>query len=363
MKILWYLARIYLGAVALTLIGLITLIVAIELVEEAGKLSAHAGAGTALRLAWKEGLRQGYLLFPVACFFGVLIAGTSLARHGELMAVQAAGIGPSRLWVAFGVVTLLLTSLGTACGELVVPETLKDRYELRRKELKRSGGRLNRFFNRRTQWYQDGQLLLYLPSVDAAAEVFNDPVIYRLKDGLIAEVIEAETLTHTGETWELSNARRFSSIDATVVAAAVLPIDITAAPRDLIDVTGNPRHMSTPEVIQLIRRRERGGFDATAHRIEIYTRYAHPLLAFWLYLLAVPWALDPDRRRSLAVTLGIGVIVIAIVLASSQVFRILGLGHKISPLTASWGLGFACLVALPFNLLLYRRYRVRGGLF
>jgi lipopolysaccharide export system permease protein len=140
-------------------------------------------------------------------------------------------------------------------------------------------------------------------------------------------------------------------------------IDLGVSARDLIDVTGNPRHVSRGELINLITRREHAGFGATAHQVELYSRVAFPIGTLWLFLIAAPWIISPDRRRSMSVNLGGGVIAIAVMLSADQVFRLMALGRKISPVLGAWGVGLLCLVVIPISWALQRRARIRGSIF
>jgi lipopolysaccharide export LptBFGC system permease protein LptF len=153
-------------------------------------------------------------------------------------------------------------------------------------------------------------------------------------------------------------------VDSPEVRTAVrLALSLRVTPTDLIDVTGNPREMRTSEVRTLIARRRHAGFDVTAHRVELHNRFAFPLSSVWLVLAAVPWALDPDRRRSLAVTLGAGVVAVALELALSQIFRVLALAHKIAAPWGAWGAPAVCIAAIPVSYALYQRRRTRGAWF
>ena len=103
---------------------LLVVMVAVSLVENAGRLSElETGAGgAALRLALYGSAEYAYQVLPVACLIGVLVAGTQMARRGELLAVQAAGIHVARLWLAFlavGAITVGIKPDGIAdidCG-------------------------------------------------------------------------------------------------------------------------------------------------------------------------------------------------------------------------------------------------------
>jgi lipopolysaccharide export LptBFGC system permease protein LptF len=126
-------------------------------------------------------------------------------------------------------------------------------------------------------------------------------------------------------------------------------VDLTlpAQPRDLLEVTGHPRHLSTPELARLIARRERAGFETAAHRVELYGRFAHPALGIALFLVLVPWAFRPQRRRSLSTHLGLATVLLGVVLAGGQALRLYALSERLPAFIGAWGGVLVCLVALP----------------
>lgn len=363
MRLMRYFARYYAGVIVLTLASLVVLVVAVTLVENAGELTrTDSGGFTALRLAYYSAIEYGYQVLPVAAFVAVLVAGTQMARRGEVLAVQAAGRGPLHLWGPYIGIVVLFALTGSACGEYIVPRAIAGRQRIQREEIRHVDA-LTQFYTRRAQWFREGSLLLYLPSVDAATGSFADPMVYRLENGLIAEIIEARTLRHEPDGWWLDDAEIRRVRDAEIQRLPRLQLPLHVTPTDLIDVTGNPREMGTGEVSRLITRRQNAGFDTTAHRVELHTRMAFPLSAIWLVAMAVPWALDPDRRRSLAVTLGGGVVAIAIELSVTQVFRLLALAHKIPAPIGAWGAPLLCIVAIPLSYWLYQYRRIHGAWF
>lgn len=362
MRLLRYVALAYAGAVLLTLFGLVVLVVAAGLVENAGNLArVEAGPGAALQLAALQGVAFAYQILPAACFLGALVAGTNLARRGELLGMQAAGVGPLHLWGAFLLVAGLVALVGGVGGELAVPRALAALERTQRQVFQRADA-LTNFYDRRTQWFRSGDLILHLPEVDAEAQAFTSPVAYEFRAGALTRVIDAERLVFTEGRWWLEEARILDVATSTMSPAARVPLALRVAPQDLVDVTGDPRQMRLDAVAELARRREGAGFDATSHRIELHARVAHPLTSLCLFLVVAPWALHPARRRSLAVNLGAGVVVIAMLFSLMYVFRLMALGHKVPPSLGAWGLVLASALAVPPSYLLYRRYRTRGGL-
>ncbi len=362
MRLARYFSATAATATGLILIGMSILVAAVTLVESAGDFSkADAGLGAVLRLAVYSAIHHGYQILPIACFLGALVSGTLLARRGELLAAQAAGVSVMRVAVAFFSVVLLAAFGGAACGELLVPRALAGVDQVQREDLRHTTA-LSRFYNRQLQWFRAGDLMLYLPTVERETQSFLAPVVYRFEQGLISEVFEADRLRHDEVGWWLENARVNSVGSAEIEHFSVVRLALTVTPRDLIDVTGDPRQMTSGELGALIERRTRAGFDTTSHRIELHNRFALPLSAVWMFFLVVPWALHPDRRRSMAVTLGGGVVLIAALLAMIQLFRLLALGHTIPIAIGAWGPGIVALAMLPVSLALYNRYRVHGSL-
>jgi lipopolysaccharide export system permease protein len=353
-----YIGRVYLGVVCLTLTTLVTLVVAVTLVENAGILANQAtGSRTALQMALFGGLDYAYQVLPIACFIGTLAAGCTLAQRGELLAVQAIGWGKFRIQAPFLAVTCLVAALGGACAETVLPEAVSQRARLQREEI-RHVDPLTQFYERRNPWFRQGDTLLYLPELDRDNATFLHPVVYHIDAGQLRASTQAAALAHTAAGWHLLDAVQESLQPPGHSHHRQLPIALDVSPTDLMDVTGNPREMSVPSLWALIGRRRRAGFDTTAHRIELQARLAHPVICLGLVFLALPWAIDPQRRRTLSGALGPGVVIVALYLATGQIFRLLALAHKMPVFWGAWGAPALLCACAPLSAKLwaYRRH-------
>ncbi|MEO0459656.1 MAG: LptF/LptG family permease [Myxococcota bacterium] len=359
-----YVGVAYLGAVALTTLGLSVLVVAATMIEGGGQLArAGAGVATVLKLASLSGLAFSYQILPAAGFLGALVAGTMLARRGELLGVQASGIGMLPIWAGFLTVAVAVSTFGYMLGEWVVPRAIQALELTRAEELQGQSDGVARFYHRELRWFRNGDTVLYLPtSADPDATAFATPTVYEIRDGELLSLTEAVSLRFENDNWWLNDAKRFDVRSGEITEHQALAVDLAMSARDIAEVTGDPRQMRTASVKKLISRRERAGFDVTSHRIELNLRYAYPLNLVWMLVLALPWTLHPDRRRSLAVYLGAGVVVIAVLFVMMYFFRLLALGHRIPVFLGAYGIPVTCLVAIPINAWMYRRYRVRGGL-
>lgn len=348
-----YVARFYAGAVLLVLSCLVVLLVAVALTEQAGRLSEEAGALTALQLAVCGAVRHSYELLPIASFMGILITGAVLARRGELVAIAAAAVAPMRLWAVLASVVVIFGAVVLLIGEIALPPASRCVERVLRDDLHRGPTELSRFFGRRNAWFQHDDLILYIPLINAEEDSFTDPVIYRFESGLIAEVIEGPRLVYQRGRWMMPSSVSHVVDGGSTAGDRELQLDL--APADLIDITGDPRHLDIGSIAALIERRDNAGLDTTAHRAELHGRFAHPWLALWLLLVVAPWALDPRRNRSLPATLGAGVIVIAVVLAASESLRLLALAGHVPVVLGAWGVAAVCVVAMPLSAAIHRR--------
>ncbi len=354
---LWrYFVVYYLGMAALTLALLVVLVVAVTLIDNAADLTFHGhGMAPALALAACSAIEFAYLILPVACFLGALVAGNQLARRGEFLAVQAAGLRPWRVWGPFIAGAVFVAGVGACLGETAVPRAAAVRARIATEQVLRVDA-LSRFYERRNPWFRDGAWLLYLPEVASDRATFARPQAYRLTDGLISESIDADALVYEDNGWWLINAKQRSVAIADITVIARLWVPLRVGIDDLRDSTGNPREMPTPAVLRLVARRKNAGLDTAAYRVELHNRWAHPATGVMLVLLGLPWFTQVDRRRSLAVALGGGALVVAVTLACGQVFRLLALGHKITAPLGAWGVFAVALVGLPLAI----RYNRRG---
>ncbi|MBN1961302.1 MAG: LptF/LptG family permease [Deltaproteobacteria bacterium] len=363
MKLLSYFARYFVGIVFLMQAGLVIIVVTTTFVENANFLSnAEHGASVALRLAFFSAIQFSYIIFPVACFLAAMVAGTLLARSGEILAMEAAGITIWRAIAAFTVVIVIVMGVSGFVGERLVPYAKISLDYLRRGENFSETQGLGRYYDRHTQWYRNGDLLLYLPSFNPNSYSLTDVVAYRMQDGLVVEITDAEQLIYDSNKWWLINARQHRIKDAVVTLHQRLQLPLAVTLSDLLEVMGDPSVMSSKEIANFADRRSRAGFDTAPFLIEWHNRIAYPLSTLAMFILAIPWALNPNRRRSLAANLGFGVVAIALLLSVTYIFRLLALSHRLSPAMGAWGINIFCLVLTPVSALLYRRYRVHGGL-
>jgi lipopolysaccharide export system permease protein len=364
-RLLRYVAVAYAGAVALTCIGLTILVVAASLIENGGSLKkADESVVTALKIALFNGLSFSYQILPAACFLGALIAGTLLARRGELLAAQTMGISPRLIGFAFVGVAALCSIIGFFLGAQVVPRAISSLEQTKRDHMQGHVDAMTRFYERRVEWFRRGDVILHVPSVGTVGTTeFADPAVYELVDGRLARITDAASLSFVDDEWLLKDATTIEISTGESTHASLRKLALDVRPGDIVEVAGDPRQMSFLDIAALIERRDRAGFDSTSHRLEFHNRLAYPANAIWMLLIALPWALRPERRRSLAVNLGLGVAAIAILFSLTYLWRLMALGHHIPAALGVHGFALCCGALILMSDRAYRRFEQRGSLF
>lgn len=359
MRIAAYIAKLCFGAFLLTLLCVVTFVVTINVVENAGRLAnlPSADSSTALlQLVLFSSGNYTYQMIPIALFLSLLIAATILAQRGEMLAVYTNGIGPNRILAGFIIVMITTTVLALVWGEFISPSSHRALEQLQDRGLKTHDKDISRFYAHRNHWYHQGSTMLYLPEVDMAQGVFHHPVIYHIQAGKLESITTAQRMVHERNGWYLYDARVISTTNPVITTHPTVQIALTVQPSDLIAVTGDPRQLSMPHLTTLISRRRNAGFDTGAHLVELHQRWAHPLLCVWFFLIAAPWIVQPRRHASLAATLGAGVSVMAVIYGAETFFRMLALGHKLPLGLGAWGGAVLCLICFPISVILSRRH-------
>jgi LPS export ABC transporter permease LptG len=327
-----YLAQHYAASLALCLLSLVGLLVGTTLVEHAASLASQAEGPASLgRLSWAAAVKVAYQNFPVAAFLAAILCGASLARRGELLAIEANGMGPYQTMVPLCAVAAVGALGCFALGEWVMPAAVV--------QTRQSMGSLRSEAgpsqSSRSPWFMDGDYVLYLPEVDQAQQTFWQPTVYALQDGRLQALIEARSLRHAGD-WVLEGAARRFVDRPEVERLDRLVLPLRVRPQDLLDSTGDPQLLSLGELRALIGRRRRAGYDVTLHRLEAQQRLAQPLSGCLLVMLALPFALRPRQPR-LGRALGSGVGLLCAYLAAQQGCRLMATSQSMPAWWGAWG--------------------------
>jgi len=345
-----YLLRFFLGATFLGTLGLSTLLLVVELADHVGALTAHAGLVDTLRWLGTMAVLNLYQVLPLAGFFAGLVTTTILGRRGELLAIALSGVGPRVTRFSLAAGGTLIAIIVFAWGQHVAPAAASAMSSMRQSVLGRSPTKMSQRLTRPNAWFRIKNKLLHLPEA-MVSNSFLRPTLYQLNNDLVTEVIEAERLEHADGEWFLRKARVHSSdVNVAPTSHETLRVPLGVEPEHLSDVVADPQQLSFGALASLVTRRQAAGLDTTVHEVLLHGRFADPLLALLLVVLAGAWGLRPQRERFLSVDLAVGAVTLAVLLALGQSARLLAMSHQVPVVVGAWTMDVAVLLLVPVTL-------------
>ncbi|HKL51222.1 MAG TPA: LPS export ABC transporter permease LptG [Wenzhouxiangellaceae bacterium] len=341
-----YLARSVVRSVAMVALVLSGLYLSVDLVREAGDMTAGYGLLEILLFILRILPARLYDLFPFAVLIGGMLALGRLSANRELVAMRTGGFHQLRiLGHALGPALLLGLAVMLA-GEWLVPRLELDaRIDRERARDGQVGG-----VSGQGLWIRDGRLMIQSGILlwNEADEVrFGDLRIYVLDDlNSIARIVHAGGARHEPGRWVLEDvtmldartANRTENLDQSVAMDSGLDPGVFRA------LVTRPRLLPIRDILRIQTYLETNGQDATAYRQAFWRRLLYPLNMLMMLFSGVALLLRAGRQLSPAlgvfsgVSLGIGFVVVhRLVLGLAPVLPIpFGLTHLLP--AAAFGL-------------------------
>lgn len=287
-----------------------------------------------------------YHLAPLATLVATLITLAILAKNNEVIAMKASGISLYRVVLPLLLAGSLLAGALFALDNTYLPDANQKQDELRN-EIK---GKPARTFQPTRQWILGADSHVYkiynYEFFDPTRQVFGginlfelDPATFEITRRVFAARatwIPAENVWALAGGWErdfkpdgqLSGYRSFTVYS--------LP-EIDEAPSYFTREVLQSEQMNWQQLRQYIRSLRQAGFDFDTSRlsVELERKFAFPLLAAIIVLLAAPFAFLTGTRGAvggLALAVGIGIVY----WATADLFEAMGAIGQLPPLLAGW---------------------------
>lgn len=329
----------FLRLLTMCMFGFLLIYVLVDLFDRLdGFLKYQASAGAVVRyLLFKIPLIVTQMV-PVATLAAVLLTLGTMARHNELTALRASGTSMLQLATPLFVATLVL-SLGTfAWNESVVPyATERSRHveivEIRNKPLKALLSDEGIWFHGRSGIYNIGHF-------DARTGTLVGLTVYEFSPGFdLQRLIEVPTAVWRDDRWAIDVAVERTFDEQGAVATRRLAAGefaLPERPQDFQIIEKDPEELNFRRLRHHIRELSRKGIDTTESRVDLHLKLALPLLPMIMVLIGVPLAARNPRRRPLAASVAIGLVVGFSYWVLLALTMSLGHGGAIPPVVAAW---------------------------
>ncbi|MEM9798312.1 MAG: LPS export ABC transporter permease LptG [Pseudomonadota bacterium] len=340
-----YIARRFLGLVAVVTLVFTGLLLPIDLMEQLRRLDDEGvGIGDGLRLAALNLPAALYEILPLIVILSTLALFLSLARSSELVVIRASGRSAGRALLA---PVAAAVALGILCLMVVNPivAATQGAYERAIARFERGiGSVLN--VSEEGVWLRQGDeagqtvIRAARSSLDGTV-LFDATFISFDADGSPQERVDADRAELSDGVWLLEGAKRWPlglsdnpERDAIAAPVATLPSPLT---RDQIqDSFGVPSSIPIFQLPAFIRQLDAAGFSGRSHRVWLQMELANPVMLAAMVMIGAAFSMRHARAGSS------GIMVLTALLLGFGVFflrnfaQVLGENGQLPVYLAAW---------------------------
>ena len=334
-----YIARQYLMWFFGFLFGLIGVIVLISTVDRLDRLAnKDAPLTVVFEMVFLKLPFFSQEVMPFTLLFAGLACFWRLTRSHELVVTRAAGVSVWQilipvLGVALAVGVFVVTVLNPVASVLLA------RFEqLEAKYIRNQSSTLS--VSSQGLWLRqadpDGQSVIHARRVTSASMTLHDVIVFRFadQDRFIGRIDAARAVLRPGaweffEAWESSPGTR-----SRFAERLEIPTELTR--EKILDSFARPETISFWNLPGFIELLENAGFSAIRHKLQLHRLLATPFLFAAIILVAVSFALRPQRHGRVGLVIFSGVMTGFLLYFLSNFIYALGLSGNIPVVLAAW---------------------------
>lgn len=282
-----------------------------------------------------------YQLLPVSVLVAILVALQVLSKQNEVTAFKACGVSVLRLALPILVASVVFSGALFAFDFYYVPGANRKQDALR-DEIK--GRATQTYLNPDRKWiWGAGSRIFYYKYLDPSEKTMAGVYVFELEPSTFRMTKEVSAArahwSDTLKTWVFENGwtSDFRGTERTsyrTYSVATFP-ELTEAPDYFLKEALQDKQMNFHQLDQYIRDLQQSGFDTVSLQVRFYRKFAVPLFALIMALIAVPFGFLVGQRGAMTgvgVSLGIGLTYLGI----GTLFEKIGDVSQLPPAMAAW---------------------------
>jgi lipopolysaccharide export system permease protein len=344
MKILSrYLARSFLRLLFLCLGTGVAIYLVVDFMEKVGRFMNRGGQLPHIALYFLYKLPEMVVqVAPLAVLLASLLTLGLLARTNELTAMRGSGLSLLTITRPLLLVSLAVGTALFAAGEWLLPAAEEQKTYV--EDVLIAHKSPNVFFRQQNIWFRDNNRILQARAFDPDTRTLRQVTVWQVDPAMQPlERIDADQADLTGSTWLLQHPVVQTFGGGTVqTTSPATPLALPLGLR-LEDLRSAQKYADTMGFFALrhyVAKLERGGHDSRRYRVQMQARLATPCAVPVLALLGIPFGTRGGRFGSIAVGVGIGILIGFAFLLGSNLLLALGQAGVLPPVAAAWGAPF-----------------------
>lgn len=272
---------------------------------------------------------------PVGLLLSVLVVIGLMNKHNEIIALKSGGVSMYYLLKPLVAMGMLFSILLFFLAETIVPLTVGKANHIWLREVRNEAAVTSKEKN---IWIRGNHRISHIKYYNAAERTIHDVTLsYFDKEFRLIRRIDARRGRFDMGKWHF-----YDIMEQTLEKDGRYRVEfienrpqaLDFVPEDLSRVIKKSEEMSFRELGEYIRKIEEEGYDATIHRVDLYAKFAFPLVCVILCILGVGIAFRSKLKEGLpvSITYGIGTTFLYWIFYSFCVS--LGYGEMLPPLVA-----------------------------
>jgi len=284
---------------------------------------------------------DAYLLTPLAVLIAVLVTFGLLEKANEVTAMKATGISVYRVVMPVLIISAVIAAGLFLVDQFYLPDNNRQEEALRN-QIK--GKPAQTFFRPDRMWiFGKNNTIYYYELFDADRDTFGnisifefDPSTFSVTRRIFAEHAHWDSGLNRfvfSQGWSRSfngsAIEDFRTFDVTTFA------ELTENPAYFKKEVKQSSEMNYSELSHYIDDLQQSGFEVVRLKVQLYKKFAFPMITLIMAVLAVPFSLRAAHRGPLTgVTMALGIGIIYFVV--SGLFEVMGNISQLPPALAAW---------------------------
>ena len=298
------------------------------------------------------------MVLPMSMLLSCLLALGQVGRHNELTAMQAAGIGLTRIVLPLYLFAFVVSASVFTANETVMPRLNAMRNKIYRGDIKKESLEGATVRTNLAYMGSEGRTFL-IRSYNIPERTMREVVIQEIRQHTLNGRIDAESATWEKGRWVFRQGfvRRFDreGEHAAHFNELIIP-GLKESPESFAKAEEDPKALSYWELERYIQRLKQSGSRVQKYLVELYLKVSFPLTNLVVVLIGTALAIRV-RRGGLAISFGLAVFISFVYYAIIRTGQALGHSGTLPPLIGAW-LGNLVFGVLGLELL----RRARRGL-
>jgi lipopolysaccharide export system permease protein len=277
-------------------------------------------------------------IYPLATLLGIMFSLGYLARHRELLALNACGVSPSTILLPVLFTTATMTLGVGIWNETVVPSTARHSRFIKDIVIKKKHDRGD--YNSVSLWYQGARGFFNVGYFDANRNALYGLTLYEATEEYALErVYEVDAAIWRGDRWEFSDGVVKSiEPDGTITSRPLGPgeFELDESPTTLRRKQRRSDTFSFAQLLDRIRVLQERGLDASQFLTDLHAKISVPFGGVVTLLVGYVVGIRDRRTPSLALNLAIGMALALVYWLAAAAAIAAGRNGAMHPTAAAW---------------------------